>query len=99
MKIIIASIFILKKLCYWTGMKCASWWAKTLSSGKTIYLCCFRDGLGKVVLVHTTHTMFGPGMMLSLFFCPLAFLKCWCLFSKVSIHILAMYQFSYLECE
>ena len=43
------------------GMKCALWWERVLPNGKKLYLCCYRDGLGKVVLLHTTHEMFGPG--------------------------------------
>jgi len=51
-------------------MKCAYWWERKLKSGVTLYLCCYRDGLGKVVLMQTTHTLFGPGKWIMQFKTP-----------------------------
>ena len=43
------------------GMRYAAWWVTKLQSGKNLYLCWDRDGLGKVVMLQTTYELFGPG--------------------------------------
>ena len=43
------------------GLKAAYWWQLDLRNGSKIYLCAYRNGLGKVVLAQTTDIQFGPG--------------------------------------